>query len=79
MSKIKTNNAGFVNFKNRNFGFKGDRGTWAKFDGKKLTVCIAKSGTISSDYTDELKSFCEEYEIDWDAMSCGDKIEKDIL
>lgn len=69
---------GFVNFKNRNWGFRGDKGTWAKFDGKNLTVCRAAKGVISSSYTDELREFCSQYGIDFDDVRCGEKVTVEI-
>lgn len=78
MDKIKTNNSGFVNFKNRNMGFKGDRGSWAKLTKDKVVVCRSKNGIVSDAYDDELREFCSNYGIEWDTIRCGDKIEKEI-
>lgn len=78
MGTIKTNDSGYVDFANRSFRYQGDRGTWARIKDGKLTVKIAGKGTISSAYTDEMRLFCSDYGIDFDAMRCGDTITVDI-
>jgi hypothetical protein len=67
-SKMKD---GYVNFKNRNWSFAGDKGTWAKIEGDELTVCRARRGTVSSDYNAEIDAFCESFGLDWSRVSCG--------
>jgi hypothetical protein len=75
---IKTNDAGYVFFKNRNLSFKGDRGTFAQVARNEkghitaITVKVAKKGIISSEYTDEMSQFCRQIGLDFAVMSCGD-------
>ncbi len=79
MENIKTNDAGYVEFEKRNWGYKGDRGTWARVnDNNTLTIKIAANGTISSKYIDELGVFCHQFDIDFDKMGCGDSITIDL-
>lgn len=78
MENIKTNAAGFVIFENRDFGFRGDKGTWAKINGKKITVCKASSGTISREYETEISDFCEKLGLDFSAIRFGDRVTVEI-
>ena len=75
---METNAAGFVVFENRDFGFRGDKGTWAKMNGKKITVCKASSGTISREYETEISDFCEKLGLDFSAIRCGDRVTVEI-
>ena len=69
----------YVNFKNRNRGYRGDSGTYAAIDtdenGKKtLTVCRAMKGIISSGYTQEIEAYAAEHGIDFSTIRPGDKV-----
>lgn len=78
IKNIKTNASGFVAFENRDFGYRGDKGTWAKMDGKKITVCKAANGTISRAYETEISDFCEKFGIDFSAMRSGTRVTVEI-
>jgi len=77
MEKISVNKSGFVNLKNRNWSYAGDKGTYAKVDTDKdgnqikLTVKRANKGIISSAYETEMREFCEPYGINFADLSCG--------
>lgn len=78
LDEIKTNQAGFVAFANRSYGYRGDKETWARVSlsdtGEiiKLTVRRASKGMISDGYETEIREFCSEFGIDWDSVGCGD-------
>jgi hypothetical protein len=61
----------FVNFNSRNWSFKGDRGSWIGRKNGKLVVKKAAKGIVSSEYAEELRVFCKDNGIDWDAIPCG--------
>lgn len=74
----------YINFEKRNWGYKGDKGTWAatKIDeegNKILIINKAKNGITSSGYLEEISFFAAKYGIDFNLMSCGERIEKQIL
>ena len=52
----KVNEKGFVVFKSRNWNYNGDKNTWARVDGDKLTVNIGR-GYMSSEYMEEFEAF----------------------
>jgi hypothetical protein len=63
---------GYVHFENRNFGYAGDRGTWARVnDDGSVTIKRAAKGLISSAYEEEISAFAEDCGINWDAIGCG--------
>lgn len=72
---------GYVVFGYQNWDCEGDRNTWAKVCGDIVTVKKSKNGTITHFYDNEMRSFCGQLGIDWDAMKSGDivaeKISKD--
>jgi len=72
---IETNNAGFVNFSNKNWSFNGDKGTWAKVSEKDgvetLTIKRSGKGALSSDFEAEMQAFGEKYGVDFNAVGCG--------
>lgn len=72
---IKTNEQGFIIFAARNWGYRGDRSTWARVekDGS-ITVQRAQRGIISSGYTAELEKFCTAFGQDFLALGSGDRI-----
>ena len=78
MENIKTNAAGFVVFENRRFDMRGDKGTWAKVDGKKVTVCKSRHGLMSKEFIDEIYDFCQSVGIDWNEMNSGDRVTVEI-
>lgn len=71
----KTNEQGFVVFAARNWGYRGDRGTWARVEADgSITVQRAQRGIVSSGYTAELEKFCAAYGQDFLALRSGDRI-----
>ena len=70
---LECNESGFVRFNSRNFGYRGDKGTWARYDAssRKLTICRAAQGLMSEAYETEMREFAAAYGIDFVAMSCG--------
>lgn len=69
----QTNDAGFVHFTRRDSSFRGDRGTWARYDAETcvLTVNLTRGGVLSSGYRDEFAAFCESYGIAFNGLSHG--------
>lgn len=69
------NAAGFIAFRHRDFSYRGDKGTWARYsvDTRELTVQCTSTGRISEAYSDEMREFCASYGIDWDAMRSGQR------
>lgn len=69
----QTNDAGFVRFLRRDSSFRGDRGTWARYDAetRTLTINLTRGGVLSSGYRDEFAAFCETYGVDFNALSHG--------
>ncbi len=80
---IKTNNAGFVNFDKKDWGFAGDKGTWVKVSVKDgietLTVKRAAKGTISREFEAEVQEFCEPFGIDFYAVGCGCTVSVEVV
>lgn len=64
----------YVNFKNKNWNYAGDKGTWARTEGKTVTIKKAARGLISDAYTSELREYCAQYGIDFDSIRCGDTL-----
>jgi len=67
IEELKINKAGFVEFVSRNWGYKGDKGTWVKIEeleegGHAVTVKYASKGIVSSAYTDEIDSLLDDLE-----------------
>lgn len=62
----------YVSFASRNWSFRGDKGTWAAFDGDTLKVKRARHGIISSAYEVELREFCAKHGIDFASVRCGE-------
>lgn len=58
----KVNEKGFVVFESRNWNYNGDKNTWARVDGDKLTVNIGK-GYMSSEYIEEMETFLAPYNL----------------
>lgn len=58
----KVNEKGFVVFQHRNWSYAGDKNTWARVDGDKLTVNIGK-GYMSSEYIEEMEAFLAPYNL----------------
>lgn len=61
----ETNTKGFVEFEHRQWDWKGDRNTWARYDAntRKLTAQLAGKGNISPTFEAEFRAFCESYGI----------------
>lgn len=68
----------YVKFENKNWGYAGDKGTWAAFSGKTLKVKRAAKGIISSALEAEMQEFCSQYGIDFSAVKCGQTVSADI-
>jgi hypothetical protein len=68
----------YVKFNNKNWGYAGDKGTWAAFGkdvgGKTLTVKRANKGLVSEAYEQELTEFCAPYGIDFGNVRCGQTV-----
>lgn len=65
----------FIKFSSRNWGYAGDKQTWAKTnDDNTITVKKAARGIISSEYTEELRAFCTKYGQDFDAIRFGESL-----
>lgn len=65
----------FIKFSSRNWGYAGDKQTWAKAnDDNTITIKKAARGIISSEYTEELRAFCAKYGQDFDAIRCGESL-----
>lgn len=60
--QIITNEKGFVVFQHRSWNYNGDKNTWARVDGDKLTVNIGK-GYMSSEYIEEIEAFLAPYNL----------------
>jgi hypothetical protein len=60
--QIITNEKGFVVFQHRSWNYNGDKNTWARVDGDKLTVNIGK-GYMSSEYIEEMEAFLAPYNL----------------
>ena len=58
----KVNEKGFVVFESRNWNYNGDKNTWARVDGDKMTVNIGK-GYMSSEYIEEMEAFIAPYNL----------------
>lgn len=69
----QTSNTGFVRFMHRDSSFRGDRGTWARYDAetRTLTINLARGGVLSAGYRDEFAAFCETYGVDFYGLSHG--------
>ena len=72
----KRNNRGYLDTDNRDWGYRGDKGTWAHYDEgtNALTISRAKNGIISDGYTNEIAEFAARHGVDFDAIRPGDKI-----
>jgi len=68
-----TNKAGFITFKSKNWGYKGDKGTWARVKGNQLTINRAAAGIMSSAYTQEITDFCEQFGINFGEIKPGER------
>ena len=72
--ELKTNDKGFIIFKNRNFRFNGDRSSWARLnDDGTITVCMGK-GVMTDEYMEELSDFCAAYGGDFRDLHIGCRI-----
>ena len=70
---FECNESGFVQFRSRDFGRRGDKGTWARYDAatRQLTICRSARGLMSEAYEAEVRKFASHYGIDFAAMPCG--------
>lgn len=67
--------ARYLDFKNRNWNYAGDKKTWVKDNGDgTITVKRAAKGTISEPYLEELKTFCTQYGYDFSQLKSGESI-----
>lgn len=69
-----TNAQGYIMFGTRNFRYAGDKMTWARIEGDKITVKKAARGIISRAYESELRQFCEQLGQNFDAIPFGEKL-----
>ena len=65
---------GYQAIENKDWGFAGDKSTWAKLDGNILSVKKAQKGIISSAYAEAMQEFCSNFCIDFSAMKCGEVV-----
>lgn len=65
---------GYVNFDSKNWGYAGDKQTWANYDGDYLTVKRASKGLISEAYENEMTEFCAKHGIDFSDVKPGQAI-----
>lgn len=67
------NNSGYINFKNRNWSYKGDKLTWAKVnnDNDEIVVKVAANGCLSNAYEEEIRAFFENFNVDFVDIPCG--------
>ena len=75
-NELRLNDSNFVIFNSRNFRRQGDKNTWARYDASNntLTVCKAGRGLMSDEFTAEMREFCASCGIDFDTMSCGQRV-----
>ena len=65
----------FIKFSSRNWGYAGDKQTWAKHnDDNTITVKKGSRSIISSEYTEELRAICAKYGQDFDAIRFGESL-----
>lgn len=71
---------GFIDFSHRDWGYRGDKGTWVRFDAatRRLTVQCASKGTLSSAYIEELCEFLAPFGVDFRGMHAGERVEVTI-
>lgn len=60
---LRTNNEGFIIFNNRDFSYRGDRGTWARLNGQNLTINWAAHGILSNAFGVEFDNFLSQFNI----------------
>lgn len=71
------NKDGYVQFENRKWDYKADKGSWARYefdkDGNKVAVKVkvARHGLLSREYEAELEQFCNDHGIDWSGIKGG--------
>ena len=69
---------GFIKFGKKNWSYKGDKGTWARFNEEtnEITINLAGRGIISSEYMNELTDFATAIgaKDEFDKMVSGDRI-----
>lgn len=78
---IRTNKSGYLESDDRDFIYNGDRYTWVKVEGEKMTIKRAAKGIISTEYTNYITNFCKLYGVDFDAIAPGETVtifEKDL-
>ena len=70
---FECNESGFIQFRAREFRWRGDKGTWARYDAsnRQLTICRAAQGLMSEAYEAEMREFAAAYGIDFASMLCG--------
>lgn len=75
-NELRLNDSNFVIFNSRNFRRQGDKNTWARYDAPNntLVICKAGRGLMSDEFTAEMREFCASCGIDFDAMSCGQRV-----
>ena len=67
--------AEYIDFKHRDWGYRGDKQTWARReDDGSITVQRSPKGIISEAYTQEMKEFCAKYGFDFSSLKPGDKV-----
>lgn len=71
---------GFINFSSRDLGYRGDKGTWVRFNTatRRLTVQYAAKGTLSAAYRDELCDFLKPFGVDFCKLRPGERLDVTI-
>lgn len=65
----------FIEFKNKNWGYAGDKKTWAAIDKDgNFVIQRAAKGIISGAFESEMREFCADKGVDWDAINCGQRV-----
>lgn len=70
---FKINDKRFVEFPGRQFGFRGDRGTWVRAEADGTYTLFIGSGTISGSYITDLDAFLAQFGKEFADFSCGVK------
>jgi hypothetical protein len=72
---ISINANGFVEFKNRNWNFSGDKSTWVrKNSDDSYTLQRASKGIMTEEFITELSEFCTLFGVDFHDVKSGDRI-----
>lgn len=69
----------YVDFKNKNWSFAGDKSTWARINADgTITIKRAAKGIVSSAYASELRDYCTDLGVDFDSLKCGESVTVEV-